>query len=362
MIRRWTVFWVLVSLLVGGLSGCNRAGGREELTISGFAFDTTYTITLYQGGNQELLDSCIEKCSSYEKIFSRTLKTSEVYQINEISSFYLGKTAKKSVGKTDISTTEYEILPDGSISFQISDTLRDILKTGLAYAEASEGKFDITLEPVTSLWNFKAEKAQVPRKELITAALEHTGYQKVSLTGNTLTFSEPGIGIDLGGIAKGFIADELKAYLIENGVTGAIINLGGNILCIGGKSEDTPFCIGIQQPFADRNETIAAVNVSDVSVVSSGIYERYFQTDDGKLYHHIINPQTGYSYENDLLGVTIISDKSADGDALSTTCFALGRKKGLEYVDSLENVYAVFVTKDEKMWYSQGFQGFLADT
>lgn len=361
MMRKWTGVLMLLSLLIGCLSGCNAAGGSEALTISGFAFDTTYTITLYQGGNQQLLDSCIEKCSSYEKVFSRTLKTSELYQINEISAFYYEKTAKESAEKADTNMTGYELSEDGSISFQISDTLRDIVKIGLEYAEISEGKFDITLEPVTSLWNFKSEEAQVPKKELITAALERTGYQKVSLTGNTLTFSEPGLGIDLGGIAKGFIADELKTYLMENGVTGAIINLGGNLLCIGGKDEDTPFCIGIQQPFADRNETIAAVNVSDLSVVSSGIYERYFQTEDGKMYHHIINPQTGYSYENDLLGVTILSAKSADGDALSTTCFALGRKKGLEYVDSLENVYAVFITKDEKMWYSQGFQEFLAD-
>ena len=171
----------------------------------------------------------------------------------------------------------------------------------------------------------------------------------------------PGMGIDLGGIAKGFIADDLKKYLLGQGVKGALINLGGNVLCIGGKEEGEPFYVGIQQPFAQRSQTIAAVAVKDVSVVSSGIYERYFKTEDGAMYHHIINPVTGYPYKNDLLGVTILSENSVDGDGLSTACFALGREKGIEYINSLEGVYAVFITEDEKLWYSDGFEQFLKE-
>jgi thiamine biosynthesis lipoprotein len=162
--------------------------------------------------------------------------------------------------------------------------------------------------------------------------------------------------IDLGGIAKGYIADRLKEYLVGEGVTGGIIDLGGNILCIGGKTEQEDFKIGIRQPFADRNETIASVSIRDKSVVSSGVYERYIQTEDGKIYHHILDPRTGYSYENGLLGVTIISDKSVDGDGLSTTVFALGLEDGMKLVESLDGVEAAFVTEDEKVTYSKDFE------
>ena len=381
------------------LSGCALQPVQENLTITGFAFDTTYTITLYEGGTQEILDSCVEKCSSYERIFSRTSEGSELYQINEIEEIYLEKVmldltkstlemipeqnkeagndigeyrySEKSLAeiarfiegkKPENNTIDYEIYKDGSISFQLSDELYRIIAKGLEYSKASEGRFDITVEPLTSLWDFKAENPAVPEKVAVEAALQQVGYEKLSLSEKVLRISEPGVGLDLGGIAKGFIADDLKAYLMEQGVTGATINLGGNLLCIGGKNEKEAFHIGIQQPFADRNETIAAVKVKDFSVVSSGIYERYFKTEDGILYHHILDPRTGYSYENDLLGVTILSEKSVDGDALSTTCFAMGKEKGIAYVNSLDDVYALFITKDEKLWYSKGFEAFLLDS
>ena len=165
--------------------------------------------------------------------------------------------------------------------------------------------------------------------------------------------------LDLGGIAKGYIADRLKDYLSQNGVTSAVIDLGGNILCLGGKSESDGFRIGIQQPFADRSETVSVVNIRDKSVVSSGIYERYIKAEDGTLYHHILNPQTGYSYENDLLGVSIISDKSVDGDGLSTTAFALGLSEGMKLINSMDGVEAIFITKDEKLHYSENFKSFM---
>lgn len=385
---------IVLVLLMTNLAGCGQTE-QGNLTITGFAFDTTYTITLYQGGSQKLLDSCVEKCSDYEKIFSRTLKSSELYQLNEVEKLYYmqlkevlglsdeGKVrALKKNGHFDIqleegtierlkkgieqtkpkeNTIEYEIAENGSISFTLSDMLRDIMKKGLEYSGVSAGSFDITVEPVTSLWNFKAENRKVPKQEKLEEALAFVGYQKASLEGNRLVLQEPGMGIDLGGIAKGFIADDLKNYLKEQGVSSATINLGGNVLCIGAKNEKEPFRIGIQQPFADRNQTIAAVKVQDLSVVSSGIYERYFQTEDGILYHHIINPKTGYSYENDLLGVTILSEKSVDGDGLSTTCFALGKEEGLNFINSLEGVYALFITKDEKLWYSEGFEDYLLE-
>ena len=146
----------------------------------------------------------------------------------------------------------------------------------------------------------------------------------------------------------------MKDLLVKKGVNSAIINLGGNVLCIGSKPDGTPFKVGIQKPFADRNETEAVMDITGKSVVSSGIYERCFK-QGGKLYHHILNPQTGYPYDNGLISVTIISDQSVDGDTLSTTCFALGLEDGLKFAEK-KGVQAVFITEDYKLHYTDGFQ------
>lgn len=369
-------------LIISLFTGC--AKETSSLTTSGFAFNTTYTITVYQGGTQKTLDTCVSKCADYEQVFSRTSKNSELYQINQIEALYLtvveqamdlkdSFTKKRSYTKeqcesivkqieqkkTKENTVKYSIRQDGSITFEISALLERIVKKGLEYSKKSDGRFDIAIEPVSSLWDFTVKKPTVPDEQKIEKALAYVDYQKIALDDQKLTFQMPGMGIDLGGIAKGFIADELKAYLEKKGVKSAVIDLGGNVLCIGKKDPKTPFHIGIQQPFADRNETIAAVSVDGLSIVSSGIYERYFKTEDGTLYHHILNPKTGYSYDNDLMAVTILSKKSVDGDGLSTSCFAMGKKEGLAFINNIDDVEAVFITKDEKMHYSKGFSKYL---
>lgn len=151
--------------------------------------------------------------------------------------------------------------------------------------------------------------------------------------------------LDLGGIAKGFIADKMKAYLQSKKITSGIINLGGNVLTVGEKSDGSDYTVGIQKPFDESGEPICTVKVKDKSVVTSGIYERYYRVD-GKLYHHILDTTTGYPVNNNLYSVTIISDSSCDGDALSTTCFALGIDKAKELINSLSGVEAIFVTDD----------------
>lgn len=382
---------VLVALSITTVSGCTRKGqkdgSKDELSTNGFAFNTTYTITLYQGGTQKILNECVSKCAEYENIFSRTSDNSELYQINEIESLYqkvleqnatYHKLSKKEnvtyqpnqcddiaalieQMKPDKNKVKYRIDTDGRISFEISKLLQRMIEKGLEYTRKSEGKFDIAIEPVSTLWDFTAEEPEVPDAEEIEHALQYVDYQKVSVDTGKLTFLQPGMGLDLGGIAKGFIADELKSYLKGKGVTSALINLGGNILCLGKKDNKQNFAIGIQQPFADRNETVTAVSVDDLSIVSSGIYERYFEDKDGKVYHHILNPKTGYSYDNDLMAVTILSKKSADGDGLSTTCFAIGKDEGMKYINSLDDVEALFITKDERLWYTDGFKDYLME-
>lgn len=385
--KRGLLLLFFAVFMAGLFAGCAQKEEKENLTVTGFAFDTMYTITLYQGGSQEVLASCVERCSGYEKIFSRTLPESELYQINEVEQLYseiimsgesLRKKAnhaeekytQKEIGditeqigqkKSEKNVVDFTLRADGGMEFTVSDILSGILQTGLQYSKASRGNFDITIAPVTSLWDFKAENPGVPDDKVIKEALEYVDYRKLSVEGKRLCIMQPGQKIDLGGIAKGYIADDLKKYLQEQGVSGATINLGGNVLCIGAKNDGGAFRIGIQKPFADRNETVAVVGIKNLSVVSSGVYERYFRTKDGKLYHHIMNPKTGYPFENDLYGVTILSENSVDGDALSTTCFALGREKGMEYINSLGDVYALFITSDGRLWYSEGFEAYIAE-
>lgn len=395
MRRKNTVFWLcLVLAVTAALCACNRSfsffGSSEPLALTGFAFDTTYTLTLYRGGSRELLDSCVSECSRYEEIFSRTRKESELYQINEIERLYARvwreETGKKNIAgawdrfrqkkllsgetarwekalrekmqKEHIEEKEFSICSDGSIRIEVSREMAALVQKGLAYSELSRGGFDITIYPVSALWDFTSESPQLPDSGKVEQAVGYIGYKGLTAEGQSIRFSMPGMGIDLGGIAKGYIADRLKEYLAEGGVTSGMVNLGGNILCIGRKSAKEPFHIGIQQPFADRDETIAAINAEDVSVVSSGIYERYIWKK-GKRYHHILNPRTGFPYENGLIGVTIVSSQSVDGDGLSTTAFSLGLEEGMQLINSMEGVEGVFITEDETLYYSDGFQEML---
>ncbi len=346
IIKRCTFSIFAASLLLSSaaFSGCSLkantaensdAGSQEPVSATAIKLNTAVTVTIYDSQDRELLTECMNLCDKYEKIFSRTASDSELYQLNHRE-------------LTPVAGTED--------TFQISDPLAELIRKGLYYSELSEGAFDIAIEPLTSLWDFTAEDPQVPEDRLIQKALTKCDYHNVSVSDNNeVILKTEDTAIELGAIAKGYIADRLKDYLISQGVKSAIINLGGNVLCIGGKPNDSSFKIGIQKPFADRSETIAVMDIKDKSVVSSGVYERCFE-QDGTLYHHLLNPRTGYPYDNGLIAVTIISDESVDGDALSTTCFALGLEDGMKLAESLDNVQAFFVTSDYEIHYTKDFQ------
>ncbi|MGI6068956.1 MAG: FAD:protein FMN transferase [Blautia sp.] len=312
------------------LRGPKPGGQAEPIRISGFKLNTVVEITIYDSTDESLLEDALGLCDHYEDLFSRTKETSELFKLN------------------------HRTLPKSKDGWTVSPETAELILQGLKYSQLSHGAFDITIEPVSSLWDFTSEDKVVPAQAQIEQALPHVGWQKVQVQGSTVTFADDDTRLDLGAIAKGYIADRIKAFLMEKGVQSATINLGGNVLCIGDKLDGSPFKIGIQKPFADRNETIAVVDVSGRSVVSSGIYERFFEKD-GTLYHHLLNPQNGYPYDNGLVAVSIISSQSVDGDGLSTACFALGLEKGMALIDSLDDVQAIFITDDYQVHYSQNF-------
>lgn len=262
------------------------------------------------------MEQCFSYCDDFEKLISRTIETSEISQINN---------------------------SDGN-PITVSNTTTDLLKQGIYYGELTNGAFDITIAPLSTLWDFKNNTGDVPTESEIQNALSLVDYKNIIIDGNTVTLKNPDISIDLGGIAKGYIADKLKEYLQNEGVESALIDLGGNILTVGKKPNGSKFQIGIKKPFAD-NEIISTVSIVDSSVVTSGSYERYFKLND-KIYHHILDTQSGYPCDNGLLSVTILSEKSVDGDALTTSCFALGLDKGVNLIESLDDIDAIFVTTD----------------
>ena len=191
---------------------------------------------------------------------------------------------------------------------------------------------------------------------MIQQHLHDVSYKNIILENHKIRFLNTETMIDLGAIAKGYIADQIKNYLLKENVKSALINLGGNILCVG-KKQERPFIIGVTNP-QQTSDSLFSLKINDLSVVTSGTYQRFFEIDS-KRYHHILNPKTGYSYENGLSSVTIISKKSIQGDALSTVCFSLGKEKGLELLNSLEGVSGCFIDENNQVSYSKAFKHYL---
>ena len=321
----------IILLFTTFLTGCGSKKAPTPVSQSAFYLNTVVTITLYDGSDPSLITECFALCNRYEQEFSRTLESSALYRLNH----------------------------DTATSRRLTRPLQELIATGLSYYEHSGGLFDITIAPLSELWQFSSSSPAVPEETAIRDAASRVDASKLRLDGDTLHYENPDLQLDLGGIAKGYIADRLKEYLVEQGVTSALIDLGGNILCIGSKPDGTPFRVGIREPFAPQGTSIEVIAVEDLSVVTSGVYERCF-TENDVLYHHLLDPKAGYPFRTGLNSVSIISETSVDGDALSTVCFALGIEKGMELINSMPDVYAIFVTENNELVYSEGMEAFVA--
>lgn len=327
---------LLTAVIIIPQTGC---GGKEPVSGSEFCLDTSCEITIYdmEGMSEDkaagIIDQAFAEIREYENMLSRTVEGSDVYRINHA---------------------------DGK-STEVSAETLDVIRTGLLMAELSGGKFDITVGALTDLWKFTSDNPSVPEDQEISKALETVGYENITMKGNEVGLSDSETRIDLGGVAKGYIADKTGEYMEAQGVTKAIINLGGNITAIGEKEEDTPWTIGIERPYSDRSEIVGSIKVSDKTVVTSGIYERQF-VEDGVRYHHVLDPQTGYPAETDLEAVTITAVKGNSGfcDSLSTACLILGKEKAHRLVLKLQDEYpqmeieAAFIDKNDNIAQTDG--------
>lgn len=320
-------------------SGCgNNAPPAEVSRGEDYLLNTYCTLTLYEANREGLIREAFAYARSLENILSRTVEGSEVSAFNRS--------------------------PAGEAVF-VSDITAEVVERGLYYSALSGGLFDITLGALTELWNFSSPQPAVPSSADIEKALGTVGYQRMALAQNAsggavLTKEDAGLRMDLGGIAKGFIADKVKEFLEAKGVREALINFGGNVVVLGEKSDGTPWMIGVEKPFSAEEDKAEGVRdlsgqiaISGGSVVTSGVYERKF-VQDGKLYHHILDPKTGYPRESDLISATIIGPSSTDCDALSTLCLLLGREAGLELIEGLEFYEGVFIGRDGEISLTSG--------
>ena len=218
----------------------------------------------------------------------------------------------------------------------------NVLEKGIYYGELSGGLFDITIKPLTELWNVNGENPVVPTKEQIDEALSYVNYK-----------NSDGAKIDLGGIAKGYATDVAVLKLKENKIKDAVINIGGNVYGLGTKK------IGLQNPAEKNGEYLGIITVTDSAVVTSGAYQRYFE-QDGEIYHHILNPKTGYPAQTDLLSATVIHKNATDADALSTILFMLGKDKAIEFAKE-HNIDYVLIDNNNYIYYSENVNFKLTD-
>lgn len=243
---------------------------------------------------------------------------------------------------------------------KVTNDMYYLLKEAYKYSQDSKGGFDMAIGSITSLWRIGFPDARKPAQSEIDQALKLVNYHDVEFNDaeKTVYLKQAGMKLDLGAIAKGYITDEVVKVLKENDVTTAIIDLGGNVFVMGHSprgDQNEDWTVGIQDPNQARNVVLGSVPESNMSLVTSGIYERYLEAD-GKTYHHLFNPKTGYPFDNDIASVTIVSKKSIDGDGLSTAVFSMGVKDGLKYVEELKDTEAIFVTRDDKVYVTSGLK------
>lgn len=289
----------------------------ELRTVSGQFFNTENSITAYC--DLETLNHTLSLCERYHALLSKTLPDSDVWRLNHAQ---------------------------GAV-VNVSEHTAQILRLALEMYQASGGSFNIAVGPAIKLWHFNDEKFHVPDREALKAALSNTDCRKISINENQVCLPD-GMQIDLGGIAKGYIADRIAEYLRSKGIRSALINLGGNIATVGRKPDGNPWCIGLQLPTRDRTQRQrfwAVVECSDASVVTSGSYERGFFSND-RWYHHILNPQTGMPIDNGVLSVTVCARESFLADALTTPLFILGPEKGAELAQQYQVDVAYYMEGD----------------
>jgi thiamine biosynthesis lipoprotein len=312
-----TLFFAILS--------CSQPSSRTE-----FALGTVCTVTLFEKVQDSVFNDIFNRIREIENFMSVNIPASDVSRINAAA---------------------------GIESVRVHEEVFTVIERAIYFAEISNGAFDPTVGPLTALWGINNGTPKVPSQEEIDNVLPLINFRDIELDANnkSVFLKRPDMALDLGGIAKGFAADEAAAIVKKARIERAVIDLGGNILVLGENKEKRPWRVGIQNPLERRGVYLGILQLTpaktrnkpaEQTVVTSGVYERAFEAE-GKSYHHIFSSLSGYPVENEFLSVTIIAHNSMDADALSTAVFVLGLEKGKALIVSLSGMEAVFILKDK---------------
>ena len=322
--RRTRQFLAVLLLLLTALSGCGRTNlEAQEAENSFFAMNTYMTFTAYGEQAEDALADARVRVEEVEALWSVTDEGSEIYRANH----------------------------SGGEPVNVSEETAELVSFALEMAEKTDGALEPTIYPVLRAWGFTTDTKQVPSQEEIDALLEDVGHEKITLDGTLLTVPE-GMELDLGAVGKGYAGDLAAEAVRARGIECAILSLGGNIQAVGSRPDGTDWRVGLRSPWEDG--TLGVLRVSNLAVVTSGGYENYFEDEDGNVYWHILDPETGYPAKSGLLSVTIICSQGRMGDALSTALFVMGPQKAEEYWRENGDFEMILVTEEGEILITEG--------
>ena len=313
-----------VMLFITACSDTNRSEPKKSSTDF-FAMDTYMNIIAYGENAKQAILQAQKQIKHLDSLWSVTDENSEIFAVNHNN------------GKATA----------------VSEETSELLTFSLKMAERTKGALDPTIYPILNAWGFTTEKYRIPSQNEIKSLLKRVGYDKVKLTDNSIQL-DSGIMLDFGAVGKGYASDISAEILKKSGITSALLDLGGNIKTISSKPNGSEWRLGVRNPKGKGN--IGVLSVSDLAVVTSGNYERYFTGKDGKTYGHIIDPATGQPVENGLLSVTIIAKDGKLCDALSTSLFVMGLDKAIEHWRKYKDFDMILITDDEKIYLTNGIK------
>ena len=327
---------VLVCLLIAGAAYEYNNTTDKECTKNTLLMDTVITLRASGKNAEAAVDDGIDRLNEIDKMASATNSDSDIAKINAAA---------------------------GGTAVLVHPEIIQMIKTAIQYSKLTEGSFDITVGPLINLWGIGTDKECVPTDAKIQENLALVGYDNIELdeTANTVRLKDKGMAIDLGAVAKGFATDELltiyEKYQIKNG----LISLGSStVYALGKNTEGDSWTIGIVNPRDENSENyLGIIRLTDEMISTSGDYERYF-IQDGKRYHHILDPKTGYPADSGVMSTTIVvsdgtKDKGLISDILSTAVFVLGKDKGLELMQKIDGVSGEITTTDNQVYTTPGF-------
>lgn len=314
LLRKSCILIVTAAVIIS--SGCSL---NSEYKCEFFAMDTVMTINAYGSKSENAVKAAQDEINELDKLLSVQNENSEIYRLNQEK------------------------------SMSVSEDTLTLISRSKEICTLTNGAFDISSEPLTHEWGFYSGlENKVPSQKAIANALEGVGAEHIKIENNKVMLDE-NTSLDLGGIAKGYASQKASEILKENGVTSALMSLGGNVRAVGSKPDGELWSVAITNP-DDNSKSIGTLMVSDKAVVTSGGYQRYFE-ENGQIYHHIIDTETGYPADSGLKSVTVVSDDDTLADALSTALFVKGLEKSVEFYSENSLIYgAVFITDNNKIY------------